>query len=237
MWLLIQVANVPINDKRLKNIHLCLFMIPMCNQGKKKVLTLVCLQSQIIQNIEVPLSLAHLKKDAETLFWPQMTQFWLQLPSRQWHDLRNLGHARITSSRPRHCREGRTDEACDVFATNANVPGDGEGHHAVEKAANLQWVGESVASERIPSMWESWSEECGDEVWRGTLPCSANLSQGMVTHIGMAIDTLFCKEPEVTNWSKTKNALTRLGLNTKLQDSKRWAIDRDRPSRILCHFF
>ena len=106
MWLLIQVANVPINDKRLKNIHLCLFMIPMCNQGKKKVLTLVCLQSQIIQNIEVPLSLAHLKKDAETLFWPQMTQFWLQLPSRQWHDLRNLGHARITSSRPRHCRGG-----------------------------------------------------------------------------------------------------------------------------------
>ena len=47
---------------------------------------------------------------------------------------------------------GRNDEACDVFATNANVPGDGEGHHAVEKAANLQWVGESVASERIPSM-------------------------------------------------------------------------------------
>ena len=58
-------------------------------------------------------------------------------------------------------------------------------------------------------------------MWGGTLPCSANLSQGMVTHIGMAIDTLFCKEPEVTNWSKTKNALTRLGLNTKLQDSKR----------------
>ena len=28
----------------------------------------------------------------------------------------------------------------------------------------------------------------------------------MVTHIGMAIDTLFCKEPEVTDWSKTKNA-------------------------------
>ena len=105
MWLVIEVATVPVNDKRLKNIHLCQFMIPMCNQGKKG-LTLVCLQSQIIQNIEVLLSLAHLKKDAETLFWPQMTQFWLQLPSRQWHDLRNLGHARITSSRPRHCRGG-----------------------------------------------------------------------------------------------------------------------------------
>ena len=47
---------------------------------------------------------------------------------------------------------GRDDEAWLVFATNANVPEDGEGHHAVEKAANLQWVGESVASERIPSM-------------------------------------------------------------------------------------
>ena len=157
------------------------------------------------------------------------------LPPVTWSE--KFGSCAHHQQSPKALQGGRNDEACDVFATNANVPEDGEGHHAVEKAANLQWVGESVASERIPSMWESWSEECGDEVWRGTLPCSANLSQGMVTHIGMAIDTLFCKEPEVTDWSKTKNALTRLGLNTTLQDSKRWAIDRDRPSRILCQFF
>ena len=103
-----------------------------------------------------------------------------------------------------------------MFATNANVPADGGGGRScggeswrANSYNGIHWVAESVAPGKDPEhvrelvggMWAPFEEEL-----RPLSAAGISLQEWSLTYLqGMAIDTLSCKECEVTNWLQ-KNA-------------------------------